>query len=51
MEGPDDLGRFLSILFRADLDDVLGERRYGLYMVGEPGPDAAAASRRPERRR
>ena len=38
MEGPADLGRYLSILFRADLSDVLGERRYGLYMVGEPGP-------------
>jgi 2-polyprenyl-6-methoxyphenol hydroxylase-like FAD-dependent oxidoreductase len=38
MEGPDDLGRYLSILFRADLTDVLGERRYGLYLVGEPGP-------------
>ena len=32
MEGPDDLGRYLSILFRADLSDVLGERRYGLYL-------------------
>jgi putative polyketide hydroxylase len=38
MHGPDDLGRFLSILFRADLSKVLGERRYGLYVVGEPGP-------------
>jgi 2-polyprenyl-6-methoxyphenol hydroxylase-like FAD-dependent oxidoreductase len=34
MEGPDDLGQYLSILFRADLSDVLGETRYGLYLVG-----------------
>ena len=39
MVGPDDLGRFHSLLFRADLDEVLGERRYGLYQVGEPTPD------------
>lgn len=37
MEGPDDLGRFLSILFRADLAEVLGDRVYGLYMVERPG--------------
>ena len=39
MVGPDDLGRFHSVLFRADLDEVLGDRRYGLYQVGEPTPD------------
>lgn len=40
MEGPDDLGQYLSILFRANLDDVLGETRYGLYMLPGPlGPD------------
>jgi 2-polyprenyl-6-methoxyphenol hydroxylase-like FAD-dependent oxidoreductase len=40
MEGPDDLGQYLSILFRADLDDVLGDMRYGLYMLpGPAGPD------------
>ncbi len=38
MEGPADLGRYLSLLFRADLSDVLGEQRYGLYLVGVPGP-------------
>ena len=39
MEGPDDLGQYLSILFRADLSEVLGETRYGLYMVGaDAGP-------------
>jgi len=40
MEGPDDLGRFLSILFRADLSEVIGEARYGLYTLPGPiGPD------------
>ena len=34
MEGPDDLGQFLSILFRADLSDVLGDTLYGLYLLG-----------------
>jgi 2-polyprenyl-6-methoxyphenol hydroxylase-like FAD-dependent oxidoreductase len=34
MDGPDDLGQFLSILFRADLSGVLGDRLYGLYVVG-----------------
>jgi len=33
MDGPADLGRYVSILFRADLSEVLGERRYGLYMI------------------
>jgi 2-polyprenyl-6-methoxyphenol hydroxylase-like FAD-dependent oxidoreductase len=38
MEGPDDLGRFVSILFRADLDAVLGQPIYGLYLLeGEAG--------------
>ncbi|HEX6867669.1 MAG TPA: FAD-dependent monooxygenase, partial [Candidatus Limnocylindrales bacterium] len=37
MHGPDDLGRFLSILVRCDLREVLGERVYGLYMIA--GPD------------
>ena len=38
MEGPDDLGQYLSILFCADLDDVLGEQRYGLYLIEGQGP-------------
>ena len=39
MEGPDDLGQFMSILFRADLSDVLGEAVHGLYVIGgDPGP-------------
>ena len=41
MQGPDDLGRYLSVLFRADLREVLGERVYGLYMIQRPdGPPA-----------
>ncbi|HEX5014821.1 MAG TPA: FAD-dependent monooxygenase [Candidatus Limnocylindrales bacterium] len=38
MEGPDDLGQFFSILFRADLSRVLGERRYGIYTLAGDGP-------------
>jgi 2-polyprenyl-6-methoxyphenol hydroxylase-like FAD-dependent oxidoreductase len=38
MEGPPDLGQFFSILFRADLSDVLGEKRYGLYTLAGDGP-------------
>ncbi|HET9344845.1 MAG TPA: FAD-dependent monooxygenase [Candidatus Limnocylindrales bacterium] len=38
MEGPDDLGQYVSILFRADLSGVLGERRYGLYTLAGDGP-------------
>lgn len=34
MEGPDDLGQYLSILFRADLSEVLSDPVYGLYMIG-----------------
>jgi putative polyketide hydroxylase len=36
MEGPADLGRYLSLLFRADLSEVLGPERYGLYNIGRP---------------
>jgi 2-polyprenyl-6-methoxyphenol hydroxylase-like FAD-dependent oxidoreductase len=38
MEGPDDLGQYFSILFRADLSEVLGDRRYGLYALAGDGP-------------
>ena len=38
MMGPDDLGRYMSILFRADLGPVLGETVYGLYMLEGQGP-------------
>ena len=38
MEGPPDLGQYFSILFRADLSEVLGEKRYGLYTLAGDGP-------------
>ena len=38
MKGPPDLGQFFSILFRADLSGVLGEKRYGLYTLAGDGP-------------
>jgi putative polyketide hydroxylase len=45
MEGPDDLGQFLSTLFRADLRSALGERMYGLYMIaGEGSEDGDGAT-------
>ena len=34
MEGPDDLGDYYTVLFRAPLMAHLGERRHGLYLVG-----------------
>ena len=37
MEGPGDLGRVVSTLFRAPLWDLVGPRRYGLYDVTRPG--------------
>jgi len=36
--GPDNLGAFLSVLFRADLWPSLGERRFGLYQLDGPVP-------------
>ena len=36
MEGPDDLGAYFTVTFRAPLMAHLGERRHGLYMVGHP---------------
>jgi 2-polyprenyl-6-methoxyphenol hydroxylase-like FAD-dependent oxidoreductase len=38
MHGPPDLGQYFSILFRADLSEVLGEKRYGLYALAGDGP-------------
>ncbi len=42
MDGPDDLGQYLSILFRADLRAIIGERVHGLYMLGADGAPADA---------
>jgi putative polyketide hydroxylase len=33
MQGPGDLGDLITVLFRAPLDEVVGDRRYGLYMI------------------
>jgi putative polyketide hydroxylase len=33
MVGPDNLGDLLSVLIRAPLAEVVGDRRYGLYMI------------------
>jgi putative polyketide hydroxylase len=33
MQGPDSLGDMLSVLIRAPLDEIVGDRRYGLYMI------------------
>ena len=38
MQGPPDLGQFFSMLFRADLSEALGDRRYGLYVLEGDGP-------------
>ncbi len=38
MEGPDGLGDYYTILFRAPLMLHLGQRRHGLYMVGHVQP-------------
>jgi putative polyketide hydroxylase len=38
MEGPDDLGDYYTVLFRAPLMLHLGQRRHGLYMVGHLQP-------------
>jgi 2-polyprenyl-6-methoxyphenol hydroxylase-like FAD-dependent oxidoreductase len=39
--GVERIGEYLSILFRADLDEIVGEQRFGLYMLtalGGPAP-------------
>lgn len=36
MEGPDDLSQHTTVLFRAPLWDVVGERRHGLYAIMRP---------------
>jgi 2-polyprenyl-6-methoxyphenol hydroxylase-like FAD-dependent oxidoreductase len=39
MEGPDDLARAVSAVFRAPLAAVVGDHRYGLYAIGHPDAD------------
>src|SRR4029078_3135914 len=38
MSGPENLGAYLAVLFRAPLAKVGADRRHGLYMVQRPGP-------------
>jgi 2-polyprenyl-6-methoxyphenol hydroxylase-like FAD-dependent oxidoreductase len=49
MDGPADLGQYLSILFRADLRSVLGDDLYGLYMIAadESGSEGAPNADKP----
>ena len=36
MDGPDHLEEIISVLFRAPLGRVLGDRRYGIYLITHP---------------
>ena len=40
------LGEFVNVMFRADLEPVIGERRYGLYIDRAPGGGRRAGARR-----
>jgi 2-polyprenyl-6-methoxyphenol hydroxylase-like FAD-dependent oxidoreductase len=49
MHGVERIGEYLSILFRADLERVVGERQCGLYMLqglGGPAPSVALPTSR-----
>ncbi|HWI71044.1 MAG TPA: FAD-dependent monooxygenase, partial [Baekduia sp.] len=39
MDGPDDLARAVSTVFRAPLSGVVSDHRYGLYAIGHPDAD------------
>src|SRR5262249_54680531 len=45
MEGPDDLAEFHRIEFRAPLAPLLGDRRFGLYVITNPEAAGVIASR------
>ena len=36
MDGPDNMGEFHRVEFRAPLTEILGEHRYGLYVISNP---------------
>ena len=36
MDGPDHLAEHLTVLFEAPLDEVVGDRRYGIYFIQHP---------------
>ncbi len=39
MDGPDHLAEHLTALFQAPLDEVVGDRRYGIYFITHPEAD------------
>ena len=45
MEGPENLGEFHRVEFRAPLSRIVGERRYGLYLVSNPSVAGVIARR------
>jgi putative polyketide hydroxylase len=45
MDGPDDLAEFHRIEFRAPLEHVLGDRRFGLYVITNPDAAGVLAAR------
>ena len=47
MEGSDDLGEYHRVEFRAPLAGVVGERRYGLYVIIHPDAEGVLAPRGP----
>jgi putative polyketide hydroxylase len=50
MEGPDDLGDYQRVEFRAPLADVVGDRRYLLNMITHPEVSGVLAPRGPDDR-
>ena len=47
--GPDDLGDYATVLFRADLWPLLGEERFGLYQLNGPVPGVLVPTGRDDR--
>jgi len=45
MDGPDDLAEFHRIEFQAPLSELLGDRRFGLYVITNPDAAGVMASR------
>jgi putative polyketide hydroxylase len=45
MEGPDDLAEFHRIEFRAPLAPLVGDRRFGLYVINNPNAAGVLVSR------
>jgi putative polyketide hydroxylase len=45
MDGPGDLAEYHRVEFTAPLGDIVGERRYGLYVITSPGAAGVLAPR------